>query len=391
MKVHEYQAKTMLKSYGIPVPRGQVARSTDEVSRVAEELGLSPLVLKAQIHAGGRGKGGGIHVVAHAEDVNKIAGELLGSNLVTPQTGPEGKPVNALLIEEALEVEREIYVGIVVDRSNACPVFLASSEGGVEIERVAAERPDKVIREPVNPSVGFRAFQANKIAYLLGLDPALAKKAARIFLNLYRLFVDKDCSLVEINPLVVTTARDLLPLDAKINLDDNALYRQKEMAELRDLSQEDPLEVEASGHNLNYIKLKGNVGCMVNGAGLAMTTMDLIKLVGAKPANFLDVGGGATVDMVSHGLRLLVSDPDVKVIFINIFGGILRCDTLAKGVTDAARDLNITVPIVVRMEGTNVDAGRQIMLDSGLEFTVGDNMGDAARKVAAALQAVSQG
>ncbi|RLB08025.1 MAG: ADP-forming succinate--CoA ligase subunit beta [Deltaproteobacteria bacterium] len=381
MKVHEYQAKELFKQYGIPIPRARVAKTPQEAAKAAQDIGTSPVVLKAQIHAGGRGKGGGIKVIHDPRDVEAAASKLLGNKLVTPQTGPEGKPVGALLIEEGLDVQGEIYVGIVIDRSRACPVVLASAEGGMEIEKVAAENPEKVFTEVVDPGVGLRPFQANRIVFSLNIDPSLARKASGIILNLYRLFTEKDCSLAEINPLVVTEGK-LIALDAKLNFDDNALYRHPDISSLRDTSQEDPLEVEASQHRLNYIKLKGNVGCMVNGAGLAMATMDLIKLVGAQPANFLDVGGGATVDMIKHGLRILLSDPEVKVIFINIFGGILRCDTLARGVAEAAKELEINLPMVIRLEGTNVELGRQILADSGLRFTVAEGMGDAAQKVA---------
>lgn len=384
MTVHEYQAKELFQEYGIPVPRGKVAKTPEEAFCVARDIGTSPIILKAQIHAGGRGKGGGIKVVHDLHEVEAAASQLLGMRLVTPQTGPVGKPVGALLVEEGLDVQKEIYVGIIVDRSQACPVVLASGEGGMEIEGVAAESPEKVFTETVDPGVGLRAFQANRIVFALGMDPSLARKASGIILNLYRLFTEKDCSLAEINPLVVTDG-ELAALDAKLNFDDNALYRRPEISALRDTSQEDLLEVEASQHRLNYIKLKGNVGCMVNGAGLAMATMDLIKLVGAEPANFLDVGGGATVDMVKQGLRILLSDPDVSVILINIFGGILRCDTLARGVTDAAKELEINLPMVIRLEGTNVELGRQILGDSGLRFTVAQGMGDAAQKVAEIL------
>ncbi|UCC66963.1 MAG: ADP-forming succinate--CoA ligase subunit beta [Deltaproteobacteria bacterium] len=384
MKVHEYQAKELFQEYGIPVPRGKVAKTPEEAFYVARDIGTSPIILKAQIHAGGRGKGGGIKVVHDVHEVEAAASQLLGMRLITLQTGPVGKSVEALLVEEGLDVQKEVYVGIVVDRSRACPVVLASGEGGMEIERVAAESPEKVFTETVDPGVGLRPFQANRIVFALGMDPSLARKASGVILNLYRLFTEKDCSLAEINPLVVTDG-ELAALDAKLNFDDNALYRHPEISALRDTSQEDLLEVEASQHHLNYIKLKGNVGCMVNGAGLAMATMDLIKLVGAEPANFLDVGGGATVDMVKQGLRILLSDPDVSVILINIFGGILRCDTLARGVTDAAKELEINLPIVIRLEGTNVELGRQILADSGLRFTVAQGMGDAAQKVAEIL------
>jgi len=384
MKVHEYQAKELLKKYSVPVPQGKVAKTPHEASNAAREIGTTPVVLKAQIHAGGRGKGGGIKMINDLLEVEATASHLLGSRLVTAQTEEVGKPVEVLLVEERLNVAREIYLGIVIDRSLACPVVLVSAEGGMEIERVAAECPEKVFTEMVDPGVGLRFFQANRIVFSLGLDLSLARKASTIILNLYRLFSEKDCSLAEINPIVVTGG-ELVALDAKLNFDDNALFRHPDIASLRDTTQEDPLEAEAFQQGLNYIKLKGNVGCMVNGAGLAMATMDLIKLVGAEPANFLDVGGGATVKMVKHGLQILLSDPDVKLIFINIFGGILRCDTLARGVTEAAQELKIDLPIVVRLEGTNVELGRQILADSGLRFTVAGEMSDAAQKVAEVL------
>ena len=385
MKIHEYQAKALFAAYGIPTPRGKVARTSREAFKAAQEIGTLPVVLKAQIHAGGRGKGGGIKVIQRITEVETAASELLGRQLVTPQTGPEGKPVSVILVEEALDVKKELYLGIAVDRSREGLVALASAEGGMDIEQVAAETPEKVHTEVVDPAVGLRPFQANRIAYFLGLDPTLARKASGIILKLYRLFIDKDCSLAEINPLVVIE-NGLVALDAKLNVDDNALYRQADIASLRDTSQEAPLEVEASRHRLNYIKLQGNVGCMVNGAGLAMATMDLIKSVGAEPANFLDVGGAATSDMVKQGVRILLSDPDVKLIFVYIFGGILRCDTVARGVIEAAKEWEIELPVLIRLEGTNVEQGRKILADSGLSFIVAEGMGDAAKKVAEILQ-----
>lgn len=381
MKIHEYQAKALFAAYGIPTPRGKVARTSQEALKAAQEIGTLPVVLKAQIHAGGRGKGGGIKVIQEITEVETAASELLGRQLVTPQTGPEGKPVSVILVEEALDVKKELYLGIAVDRSREGLVALASAEGGMDIEQVAAERPEKVLTEVVDPAVGLRPFQANRIAYFLGLDPTLARKASGIILKLYRLFIDKDCSLAEINPLVVIED-GLVALDAKLNVDDNALYRQADIASLRDTSQEAPLEVEASRHRLNYIKLQGNVGCMVNGAGLAMATMDLIKSVGAEPANFLDVGGAATSDMVKQGVRILLSDPDVKLIFVYIFGGILRCDTVARGVIEAAKEWEIKLPVLIRLEGTNVEQGRKILADSGLRFIVAEGMSDAAKKMA---------
>jgi len=390
MKIHEFQAKQLFNAYNIPTPKGQIVTSTEEIPRAVEHAGAFPLVLKAQVHAGGRGKGGGIKIVNTVEEATMVSSGLLGKTLVTPQTGEEGKPINHLLIEEVLHVEKEIYLGITVDRTKACVTVLASAEGGMEIEKIATWTPEKLFTENIDPGIGLRPFQANRIFFSLGLDPSLSRKMSGIILNLYRLFIDKDCSLAEINPLIVTKSGDLIALDAKINVDDNALYRHPDIASLRDLGQENPLEVEASRYNLNYIKLKGDVGCMVNGAGLAMATMDLIKHVGAAPANFLDVGGGATSQMVTEGLKILLSDTDVKVIFINIFGGILRCDTLAKGVVEAARQLEIKLPMVIRLEGTNVEPGRQIFAESGLSFTVANGMGDAAVKVAETLKSVER-
>lgn len=389
MKIHEFQAKRLLAEYGVPVPRGQIARTDEEALRVGRQLGEGPFVLKAQVHAGGRGKAGGIKVVDSIADVGRTAREMLGRTLVTAQTGEEGKPVRTLLVEEAVNVGGEIYIGILIDRNRACPVILASAEGGVEIERLARERPDLVITEVVDPSVGLRPFQANRVFYGLGLDGSLARPVMAAITGVYRLFIEKDLSLAEINPLVVTDDGGIVALDAKVVADDNALFRHPDIAGLRDIGQEDPLEVEAGKHNLNYIKLKGNVGCMVNGAGLAMATMDLIKLAGAEPANFLDVGGGATSQMVKEAMRILVFDKDVKMVFINIFGGILRCDTLARGVVEAARELVIDVPIVVRLEGTNVEEGRRILAESGLSFAVATDLADAAKRVGETARKVS--
>jgi succinyl-CoA synthetase beta subunit len=385
MKVHEYQAKALFEQYGIPTPRRKVATTTQEALEAAKEIGTTPVVLKAQIHAGGRGKGGGIKVIQEMADVETAASELLGMQLITPQTGPEGKPVGSILVEEALEVKKEVYLGIVIDRSRECLVVLASAAGGMEIEQVAAQSPDKVLKEMVDPAVGLRPFQANRIVYSLGIEPSLARKATQIILRLYQLFIEKDCSLAEINPLVITE-KEIVALDAKLNFDDNALYRHPDIASLWDTSQEIPLEIEARRHNLSYIKLHGNVGCMVNGAGLAMAAMDLIKAAGAEPANFLDVGGGATTDMVKQGLRILLADPDVQAILIYIFGGILRCDTLATGLTEAAKELEVKLPIVIRLEGTNVELGRKILAGSGLQLTEATGMTDAAQKLAETLQ-----
>jgi len=385
MKIHEFQAKQLLGAYNIPIPKGYVITSSEEIPKAVENVGGFPVVVKAQIHAGAIGNCGGIKIVNNLDEAQNATSGLLGKRLVTPQTGEEGKPVNHLLFEEALQVSKELYLGITVDRVNACVSLLASVEGGMEIERIAVESPKKLFKENIDPGIGLRPFHANRICFSLGLDVSLLRKMSGIILSLYRLFIDKDCSLAEINPLVITEKGDVVALDAKINIDDNALYRHSDFQSLRDMDQENPLEVEASKYNLNYIKLKGNVGCMVNGAGLAMATMDLIKHVGASPANFLDVGGGATSQMIAEGLKILLFDVDVKVIFINIFGGILRCDTLAKGVVEAARQLDIKLPMVIRLEGTNVETGRRIFAESGLSFAVANGMGDAAKKVAEAL------
>lgn len=387
MKIHEYQAKALFQSYGIPIPRGHIAKTPEDTLKAAQTIKKGPFVVKAQVHTGGRGKVGGISIVESPVEAEAFADEILGTRLVTGQSGEEGKPVHTLLVEEALLSKMEIYLGIVIDRTRGCPVILASAQGGMEIEEVVRENSGMVITELIHPAIGLRPFQLSRIAYGMHLDGKLIKRMGTIIQDLYRLFLDKDCSLAEINPLVVKKDGEMVALDAKINFDDNALFRHPDIAALRDLSQENPLEIDASKYNLNYIKLKGNVGCMVNGAGLAMATMDLIKLSGAEPANFLDVGGGATTEMVREGFKLLLSDEDVKVIFINIFGGILRCDTLAKGVVEAAHELCISLPIVIRLEGTNVIEGRKILAESGLKFTVASGLGDAAVKVAAAVNA----
>lgn len=381
----------MFQSYGIPIPRGHIAKSPEDTLKAAQAIKKGPFVVKAQVHTGGRGKAGGISIVESPVETEAFANEILGKRLATKQSGEEGKPVHTLLIEEALLSKMEIYIGIVIDRTKGCPVILASSQGGMEIEEIVREHPEMVITEMVHPAVGLRSFQLNRICYGIHLNTKLIKKMNAIILNLYRLFLDKDCSLAEINPLVVKNDGEIVALDAKLNFDDNALFRHPDIAALRDISQENSLEIEASKYNLNYIKLRGNVGCMVNGAGLAMATMDLIKLSGAEPANFLDVGGGATTEMVREGFKLLLSDEEVKVIFINIFGGILRCDILAKGVIEAANELHITLPIVIRLEGTNVIEGRKILADSGLQFTVASGLGDAAAKVAAAINVSKSG
>jgi len=386
MKIHEYQAKTLMSAYHIAVPKGGVAETAEEARAVASQIGGNRFVVKAQVHAGGRGKGGGIKTADSMDRVGEIAGTMLGAKLVTPQTGPEGKVVHKVLVEEGIDIAQEMYLGITVDRGRECPVLIASKEGGMEIEELAKTSPEKIIKERVDPGVGLKPFQVSKIAFGLQLDANLRRPVSHLITKLYRLFLDKDCSLAEINPLVVTREGQAIALDAKLNFDDNGLYRHKEVAEMRDVLEEEPLEVEASKYNLNYIKLDGNVGCMVNGAGMAMATMDVIKLAGGMPANFLDVGGGATVEMVKHGLEILVADPKVKAILINIFGGILRCDTLAKGVIEAASEIKLELPIVIRMEGTNVEVGGKMLHESGLKFIVAKTMKEAAQKVIASIQ-----
>jgi len=380
MKIHEYQAKQILARFGVTTPRGDVAYTAEEARSVAERLG-GTVVVKAQIHAGGRGKAGGIKVARDSKEAERLAHEMLGRKLVTLQTGAEGRVVRRVLVEEGLEIARELYLGIVIDRSLARPVVMASSEGGVEIEIVAAEHPEKILKEYIDPAVGFQSFQARKLAFGLGLDAALVNEATRFFTAIYRAFEATDASLVEINPLVVTRDGRLLALDAKMNFDDNALSRHKDIRELRDLDEEDPLEVKASNYNLSYIRLDGNVGCMVNGAGLAMATMDLIQYAGGRPANFLDVGGGASEEQVRRGFEIILSDPNVRAVLVNIFGGIMRCDIVASGVVAAARSLGVRVPVVVRLEGTNVELGQKILRESGLNFTVARGMKDAAEKV----------
>ena len=380
MKIHEYQAKAILARFNVPVPRGEVAATVEEADRAAKQIGGS-VVVKAQIHAGGRGKGGGVKVAKDAAETAELARNMLGMRLVTHQTGPAGRIVKRLLIEETLPIERELYLGIVLDRVQGKPVFMASAAGGMEIEEVAARTPEAILKEAFDPAAGLAAFQARKLAFGIGIPPASVHAAAAAMTALAQAYVATDATLAEINPFILTADGKAYALDAKITLDDNALYRHKDLIELRDLDEEDPLEVEASRFGLNYIKLDGTEGCMVNGAGLAMATMDIIQFAGGSPANFLDVGGGASADQVKNAFRILLADSSVKAVLINIFGGILRCDTLATGVVAAARDLHIQVPIVVRMEGTNVEAGRRILLESGLNFTVGADMRDAAEKV----------
>jgi succinyl-CoA synthetase beta subunit len=383
MKIHEYQAKAILARYGVPTPRGEVAFKRDEARAIAERLGTPVVVVKAQIHAGGRGKGGGVKLAKSAEQAGELAGQILGMKLVTPQTGAEGRIVKQVLIEEGLDIKREIYMSVLVDRATACPVFMASAAGGMEIEEVAREHPEAILREQINPVVGMQPYQARKLAFGLGLAPEVVTNVVPFMQALYRAFVETDASLLEINPCVITGDGRVVALDAKMTFDDNALYRHKEIRELRDLDEEEPLEVEASKYGLNYIKLDGTVGCMVNGAGLAMSTMDIIKLAGGSPANFLDVGGGASAEQVKNAFKILLTDTHVRGVFINIFGGILRCDVLATGVVDAARELSIQVPIVVRMEGTNVAEGQRILKESGLNFTIANGMKDGAEKIVA--------
>ncbi|HNR39541.1 MAG TPA: ADP-forming succinate--CoA ligase subunit beta [Acidobacteriota bacterium] len=386
MKIHEYQAKEILRGYGVPVPRGRMTTQAAEVYDLAKEMG-GTVVVKAQIHAGGRGKAGGVKLARSPREAQDIATRLLGSRLFTHQTGPEGKQVQKLLIEEGLNIKKEYYLGIVVDRSRRQPVFMASAEGGVEIEEVAARNPAAILKEHIDPQIGLSPFQARKLAFGLGLPPALVGQAVKVFAALYAAFVATDASMVEINPFLETAEGNLIALDAKVNFDDNALYRHPEFKLLRDYSEEDPLEIEASRFGLNYIKLDGNIGCMVNGAGLAMATMDIIKLAGGNPANFLDVGGGASEESVTSAFRIILSDPHVQAILVNIFGGIVRCDVIARGIINAAKAVGVKVPIVVRLEGTNVDEGRRLLQESGLNIALADGMKDAAEKVVAKARA----
>jgi succinyl-CoA synthetase beta subunit len=386
MKIHEYQAKEILRRYQVPVPRGKAAFTADEAYEAARELG-GGVVVKAQIHAGGRGKGGGVRLAANAEAARQIASSMLGMRLVTHQTGPEGRIVQRLLIEETLPIERELYLGIVLDRNLGKTVFMASRAGGVEIEEIARESPELILKQIIEPGAGLLAYQARALAFDMGIPAAAVPSAAAAMAALARAYEETDASLAEINPFILTKDGRACALDAKMNFDDNALYRHPEILALRDVNEEDPLEVEAGRYGLNYIKLDGNVGCMVNGAGLAMATMDIIKYAGGNPANFLDVGGGASAEQVKNAFRILLSDPNVKAVLINIFGGILRVDTLATGVVEAARALDVKVPIVLRLEGTNVEKGRRILADSGLNFTVASGMRDAAEKVVALASA----
>jgi succinyl-CoA synthetase beta subunit len=386
MKIHEYQAKELFKKYGIPVPQGDVAFKADEAVAIAKKLGNFPVVVKAQIHAGGRGKGGGVKLAQSVAEVESIAGEIIGMTLVTPQTGAGGRWVRKILVEQGLNIARELYLSIIPDRESAQVALIASEAGGMDIEEVAASQPERMIKVSVNPMLGIQSYHCRAVAFGLNFSPAVMKPFVAMLDNLYRLFVENDCSLVEVNPLVVTAEETLVALDAKVNFDDNGLFRHPDIQALRDIAEEDPLEVEAAKFHLNYIRLDGNVGNMVNGAGLAMATMDLIKQAGAEPANFLDVGGGASAEMVENGLRIILSDKNVKGILINIFGGILRCDVLANGVVAAAKKTRIQVPVVVRMEGTNVAEGRKILAESGLNLITATDLKDAARKIAAAVQ-----
>ena len=389
MKIHEYQGKAILKKYGVAVPRGEMAESREEAEAASRNLfssGCTGVVVKAQIHAGGRGKGGGVKIAKSVDEAGEIASRMLGMKLVTHQTGPEGRIVSRLLIEETLPIEKELYLGILVDRAEGKPVFMASAAGGMDIEQVAAETPEKILKQHVDPGMGLEPFQARKIAFALGLKPQQINPAVQFLTGLYNAFLETDASLLEINPFITCTDGRLFALDAKINFDDNAMSRHADLRELRDITEEDPLEVEASKYSLNYIKLDGNVGCMVNGAGLAMATMDIIKYAGGMPANFLDVGGGANSEQVTHAFEILLSDKNVKAVLINIFGGILRVDTLAKGVVEAATKTKIQLPIVLRLEGTNVEQGREILKQSGLNFIVAETMKDAAEKVVAAAK-----
>jgi len=381
MKIHEYQGKELLKKFGVAVPRGVVARTPEEAESAARELGTAVVVVKAQIHAGGRGKGGGVKLAKSPQEAKSVAAEILGMQLVTHQTGPEGREVRVLLIEEGLPIDKEFYLGIVLDRASGRTVFMASSAGGMDIEEVAAKTPEKIMKETIDPAVGFRSFQARKLAFGLGIPGELIGQAVKFMQALYSAYEQMDASLMEINPFLLTKDNRLIALDAKVNFDDNAMFRHKDFLELRDLNEEEPLEIEASKFDLNYIKLDGNIACMVNGAGLAMATMDIIKLAGGEPANFLDVGGGASQERVEAAFRILLADENVKAVLINIFGGIVRCDMVARGVVEAAKNLGIKVPVVVRLEGTNVEEGQRVIRESGLNFTVAEGMKDAAEKV----------
>ena len=391
MNIHEYQAKELLEKFGAATTRGKVAETAAEAEKIARDLGTNELVVKAQVHAGGRGKGtfangfkGGVHLVGSPEEAGQVAGKMLGQTLVTHQTGAEGRLVNKVLVAESADIEREIYFAVLLDRATAAPLIVASTEGGVEIEAVAEKSPEKIMREPIDPLAGLQPFQTRKLAKQLGFTSEQIKPASKLFSALYRTFIESDCSMVEVNPLVVTKKGEVLALDAKFNFDDNALYRHPEIAAMRDTAEEDPREVEASKHGLNYIGLDGNIACLVNGAGLAMATMDIIKFYGGSPANFLDVGGGATEEQVTEAFKILVADKRVEAILVNIFGGIMKCDVIAQGIVNAVKAVKLPVPLVVRLEGTNVDAGKKIIADSGLPVTTADDLADAAQKAVAA-------
>jgi succinyl-CoA synthetase beta subunit len=389
MNIHEYQGKAVLKQYGVNVPNGIVAFSVEEAVQAAEKLGTKIVVVKAQIHAGGRGKAGGVKVAKSLDEVRTYAGEILGKILVTHQTGPEGKEVKRLLIEEGCDIKKEYYLGVVVDRGTGSVVVMASEEGGMDIEEVAAHSPEKIIKEIVDPAIGLQAFQARKLAYAINIPNEMINKAVKLILSVYTAFVEKDCSILEINPMVVTGGGDVMALDAKLNFDSNALYRRKDIVELRDLEEEDAKEIEASKYDLSYIALDGNIGCMVNGAGLAMATMDIIKHYGGDPANFLDVGGGATTEKVTEAFKIILSDAKVKGIFVNIFGGIMRCDVIANGVVEAAKQVGLDRPLVVRLEGTNVVLGKKILNESGLNIITADSMADCAQKIVEEVKKIS--
>jgi succinyl-CoA synthetase beta subunit len=393
MNIHEYQAKELLQKFDVATTRGRVAATLDEAEQIARELGDIDIVVKAQIHAGGRGKGsfkdgfkGGVHVRKTPDEVRDVAAKMLGQILVTHQTGPAGRLVNKLLVAESADIAREIYFAVLLDRATAAPLIVASTEGGVEIEAVAAKSPEKIIREPIDPLAGLQPYQARKLASQLGFESSQLKNASKLFEGLYRTFIAYDCSMVEVNPLVVTNKGEVLALDAKFNFDDNALYRHPEIAAMRDIAEEDPREVEASKHGLNYIGLDGNIACLVNGAGLAMATMDIIKFYGGEPANFLDVGGGATEEQVTEAFKILIADKKVKAILVNIFGGIMKCDVIAQGIIAAAKTVKLSVPLVVRLEGTNVERGKQLLKESGLALIAADDLADAAQKVVKAAK-----
>ncbi|HLR74142.1 MAG TPA: ADP-forming succinate--CoA ligase subunit beta [Virgibacillus sp.] len=386
MNIHEYQGKDLLRSYGVNVPNGHVAYTVDEAVEAAEKLGSSVTVVKAQIHAGGRGKAGGVKIAKNLDEVRTYANEILGKTLVTEQTGPEGKEVKRLLIEEGCDIQKEYYLGLVLDSSTSKVVMMGSEEGGTEIEEVAAATPEKIFKEVIDPGIGLAGYQARRLAFNLNIPNELIGKVVKFMMGLYQAFVDNDCSIAEINPLVTTGDGDVLALDAKLNFDESALYRQKDIEKLRDLDEEDEKEIEASEHDLSYIALDGDIGCMVNGAGLAMATMDIIKHYGGDPANFLDVGGGATAEKVTEAFKIILSDPNVKGIFVNIFGGIMRCDVIAEGVVEATKQVGLEIPLVVRLEGTNVELGKKILDESGLNITAADSMGDGAEKIVAAVK-----